>query len=124
MSADRLLSIGIVGTVLAALCCFTPILVIALGALGLSAWIGGLDAVLLPALLIFILITVYALWKRQKRHRTNLGNHVSALRPQIHRDDADRRLSWLSPLYGVWQNIEARERRMLRLLFIRNGALS
>jgi mercuric ion transport protein len=67
MSANRLLSIGIVGTVLAALCCFTPILVIILGALGLSAWIGGLDAVLLPALVIFILITVYALWKRQKK---------------------------------------------------------
>ena len=67
MSADRLLSIGIVGTVLAALCCFTPILVIALGALGLSAWISGLDAVLLPALVIFILITVYALWKRQNK---------------------------------------------------------
>ena len=67
MSADRLLSIGVVGTVLAALCCFTPILVIALGALGLSAWISGLDAVLLPALFIFILITVYALWKRQKK---------------------------------------------------------
>jgi mercuric ion transport protein len=66
MSADRLLSISIVGTVLAALCCFTPVLVVILGALGLSAWIGGLDAVLLPALLIFILITVYALWKRQK----------------------------------------------------------
>jgi mercuric ion transport protein len=67
MSANRLLSIGVVGTVLAALCCFTPILVIILGALGLSAWIGGLDAVLLPALVIFILITVYALWKRQKK---------------------------------------------------------
>jgi len=67
MSADRLLSIGIVGTVLAALCCFTPILAIILGALGLSAWIGGLDAVLLPALLIFTLITVYALWKRQNK---------------------------------------------------------
>lgn len=67
MSADRLLSIGIVGTVLAALCCFTPILVIIFGALGLSSWIGGLDAGLLPALLMFILITVYALWKRQKR---------------------------------------------------------
>ena len=66
MSADRLLSIGIVGTVLAALCCFTPILVIIFDALGLSAWVGGLDAVLLPTLFIFILITVYALWKRQK----------------------------------------------------------
>ena len=67
MSADRLLSIGITGTVIAALCCFTPILVVIFGALGLSSWLGGLDNVFLPALLIFILITVYALWKRQQK---------------------------------------------------------
>jgi len=31
---------GIVGTVIAALCCFTPALVVLLGAVGLSAWLG------------------------------------------------------------------------------------
>lgn len=65
MSNNRLLKIGIVGTIIAALCCFTPLLVILLGALGLSAMIGYLDVVLLPALGIFILITLYALWKRR-----------------------------------------------------------
>ena len=66
MDVSKLLTIGIIGTVVTALCCFTPVLVILLGAVGLSAWVSGLDAVLLPALLIFVLITVYALWKRQK----------------------------------------------------------
>ncbi len=65
MSNNRLLRIGIIGTVIAALCCFTPLLVVLLGALGLSALVGYLDVVLLPALGIFILITLYALWKRR-----------------------------------------------------------
>lgn len=66
MSADRLLTIGIIGSVIAAICCFTPVLVVLLGALGLSAWGTGLDMILLPTLALFIAITVFALWKRQK----------------------------------------------------------
>ncbi|MBL4645137.1 MAG: mercury resistance system transport protein MerF [Rhizobiales bacterium] len=61
MSNNRLLKIGIVGTVVSALCCFTPLLVILLGAVGLSAVVGALDMVLLPALGIFVLLTLYAL---------------------------------------------------------------
>ncbi len=63
---DRLLQIGIIGTIIAAICCFTPVLVVLLGAVGLSALIGYLDIVLLPALAIFLVITGYALWKRSK----------------------------------------------------------
>lgn len=66
MTSNKLLTIGVVGTIVTAICCFTPVLVIALGAVGLSAWVGGLDAILLPALLVFLLVTVYALWKRQR----------------------------------------------------------
>ena len=61
---DRLLKYGLIGTALVALCCFTPILVILLGAVGLSALLGWLDIVLLPALAVFIGITLYALWRR------------------------------------------------------------
>lgn len=64
---DRLLRIGIAGSVIAALCCFTPILAILLGAVGLSAIVGYLDFVLLPALLIFLVITGYALWRRYRK---------------------------------------------------------
>ena len=63
---DRLLRYGLIGTVVVALCCFTPILVILLGAVGLSAALGWLDLVLLPALAVFIGITLYALWRRQR----------------------------------------------------------
>jgi len=62
---SRLLKVGLIGTVIAALCCFTPVLVILFGVVGLSALRGWLDYVLLPALAVFIGITVYALWKRR-----------------------------------------------------------
>lgn len=63
---DRLLFTGIIGMIVAAVCCFTPILVILLGAVGLSAAVGYLDVVLFPALAIFLIITGYALWRRKK----------------------------------------------------------
>lgn len=68
MNDTKLLGIGIVGTVVAALCCFTPFLVVLLGAVGLSSVLGWIDYVLLPALGIFLALTAYALWRRQ--HRT------------------------------------------------------
>lgn len=62
---SKLFKIGIIGTIIAALCCFTPVLVVLLGAVGLSAIVGYLDIVLLPALVIFIGITIYAVWKKK-----------------------------------------------------------
>lgn len=73
MSDKALLTTGIVGTVLAALCCFTPVLVVLLGAVGLSAVVGYLDVVLLPALAIFVGITVYALWRIKQHSNTSAG---------------------------------------------------
>lgn len=66
MKDSTILKTGIVGSVIAAICCFTPVLVLLLGALGLSAWLGWLDYVLLPALIVFLGITAYGLWRRQK----------------------------------------------------------
>jgi mercuric ion transport protein len=66
MKENRLLGLGIVGTVVAALCCFTPVLVVLLGAVGLSAALGWLDYVLLPALVFFVVLTIYALIRRRK----------------------------------------------------------
>ncbi len=71
MNDRKLLGIGIAGTVIAALCCFTPVLVVSLGIVGLSAWVGGLDYVLFPALAVFIGITVYALVRRAKNPATS-----------------------------------------------------
>ncbi len=67
MNDNKLLGIGIGGTVVAALCCFTPILVVLLGAVGLSAALGWLDYVLFPALAFFVGLTIYAVHRRRKR---------------------------------------------------------
>ena len=64
---DRLLKMGIVGTVLVALCCFTPILVVLFAVVGLSAVVGYLDYVLFPALAVFVLITIYAVIRRARK---------------------------------------------------------
>lgn len=66
MRDAALLRTGLIGSVIAALCCFTPILVVLLGAVGLSAVVGWLDYVLLPPLAVFVIITVYALWRGQR----------------------------------------------------------
>ena len=65
MRNAAVLRTAIIGSVIAALCCFTPILVVLLGAVGLSALVGWPDVVLLPALALLLGITAYALWRRQ-----------------------------------------------------------
>jgi mercuric ion transport protein len=62
---QTLLRTGIIGTALVAICCFTPVLVLLVTAVGLSAIVGWLDYVLFPALLAFVAITVYALARRR-----------------------------------------------------------
>ena len=52
---------GIIGSAITALCCFTPILVILFGALGISALVGYLDYVLFPLLGLFLIVIVVAL---------------------------------------------------------------
>jgi mercuric ion transport protein len=56
----------VIGTVLVALCCFTPLLIVVLGAMGLSALTSYLDYVLLPALAVMIVMTIvsYLKWRR------------------------------------------------------------
>ena len=69
MKKSTLLTTGIIGSVIAALCCFTPALVILLGAVGLAAWAGHLDAVLMPLLAFFIGLTLYALFRKERHDR-------------------------------------------------------
>lgn len=64
------------GTVVAAACCFTPVLVMLLGVLGLSAWLAWLDYVLLPALAIFAGLTVVA-WLRWTKARRRVAETTS-----------------------------------------------
>lgn len=68
MSNKRWLGVGLAGTVFAALCCFTPLLPLVLGALGLGGLLGLVynDLVLLPFLAGFVILTGVTLWRLNK----------------------------------------------------------
>jgi len=63
-SNKKQMKTGIIGTVVAALCCFTPVLVVLFGAIGLSAWLGWIDYVLFPALFASLGLVAHALYLR------------------------------------------------------------
>lgn len=66
---SKLLALGLGGAILAALCCFTPFLPFILTALGLSSLLAYVytDAVLLPILAGFLILTGYALWRLNQK---------------------------------------------------------
>ncbi len=66
MWRDRWLALGIIGVVVSCLACLPPVAVLALGAIGLSAWTGRLDAVLLLLLVGFVALVVYRYWSTRR----------------------------------------------------------
>ncbi len=67
---DRtLVTTGIVGAVVTAVCCATPLLAIVLGAVGLTAWLVKADYVLIPALILFVALIAFGLYRTRLRPR-------------------------------------------------------
>ena len=67
---DRtLVTTGIVGAVVAAVCCATPLLAIVLGAVGLTAWLAKADYVLIPALILFVGLIAFGHYRMHLRPR-------------------------------------------------------
>ncbi len=64
MTNNGLLKTGTIGTAIAAVCCFTPLLVVTLTAVGLSAIVGGVDYVLFPVMFASLGLIAYALYLR------------------------------------------------------------
>jgi mercuric ion transport protein len=65
---DRgLITTGIVGAAVAAVCCATPLLVVAFGAVGLTAWLAKADYVLIPALILCLALVAFGLYRRRRR---------------------------------------------------------
>jgi mercuric ion transport protein len=62
---------SLIGTFLVAICCFTPLLVIISGAIGLSMIIPYLDIILFPALGLLLIITIYSFIKWRKERGFN-----------------------------------------------------
>ncbi len=64
---NRLVFWGGLGAFIAGLCCFTPLLVWGLAALGLAAFSAYLDGVLLPLLFLFVAMVLVGLDRARKR---------------------------------------------------------
>ena len=64
MNDRKLLLTGSCGTAIAAICCFTPALVVLLGFAGLTAFVGWLDYGLFPILFASMGVVAYALYLR------------------------------------------------------------
>jgi len=64
---DKLLKGGIAGSLVAAVCCFTPLLVLAFVGAGLSSYIGGIDYVVFPILFASLGVVALALYFRAGR---------------------------------------------------------
>ncbi|MGH7319405.1 MAG: mercury resistance system transport protein MerF [Candidatus Rokuibacteriota bacterium] len=69
MDASKLLRTGIMGSIVAAVCCSIPVLTLLLGALGLSAWLAWADYALIAALAGFVGLTGYAAYRLRQRGR-------------------------------------------------------
>ena len=69
MWRDRWLALGIVGTALTCLACLTPFVALVLGSVGLGAWTGSTDLVVLPLLLGFLGLAVYRSWAMRRGGR-------------------------------------------------------
>lgn len=68
MTKDKkLLRTGSIGAAIAAICCFTPALVVLFGIVGLSAFVGWLDYGLFPVLFASMGLIAYALYLRSGR---------------------------------------------------------
>lgn len=67
MNDKKLLRGGSIGTAIAAICCFTPALVVLVGFAGMSAIVGWLDYGLFPILFASMGLVAYALHLRSGR---------------------------------------------------------
>ncbi len=64
MEDRKKLKTGVIGAAIAAICCFTPALVVVFGIAGVSAWLGWIDYVLFPALFASLGLVAHALYLR------------------------------------------------------------
>ena len=65
MPGSQIFRVGIIGTIVTAVCCFTPVLPFILGAIGISRFVSYFDMVLMPLLAIFAGIAIFGFLKRR-----------------------------------------------------------
>ena len=68
MQDRALITTGIVGGIIAAICCTTPVLATLFAAVGVTAWLAKADLVVIPAFLLCVGLVAFGLYRKQ-RHR-------------------------------------------------------
>ena len=66
---NTILRTGIIGSIITAICCFTPTLVVIFTAIGLAAIVGYLDYVLFPLLAIFLGMMFWGIYKYKNSNK-------------------------------------------------------
>lgn len=64
MKDRSLIATGAIGAALAAICCATPLLVVVLGGIGLSAWLAKADYVVIPVLVLGVALMALGFYRR------------------------------------------------------------
>jgi mercuric ion transport protein len=65
MNDRSLITTGVIGAALAAICCATPLLAVVLGSIGLTAWLTRANYVLIPVLLLGVALVGLGLCRRR-----------------------------------------------------------
>jgi mercuric ion transport protein len=71
MDGKKCFRTGLWGSIIAAICCFTPLLVVGIGLIGLAALTPYLDYLLFPALAFFLVLAFYGWRKMESRSESN-----------------------------------------------------
>ena len=58
---------GVIGGLIAAVCCATPLLAILFGAVGFTAWLAKADYILMPVLIICVALVGLGLYRSRLR---------------------------------------------------------
>jgi mercuric ion transport protein len=71
MDDRSLIATGVIGAVLAAICCAAPILAVVLGGIGLTAWLANADYVVIPVLILGLALVGLGLYRRHGAPRSD-----------------------------------------------------
>ena len=71
MDGNKCFKTGLWGSIIAAICCFTPVLVVGLGLVGLATLTAYLDYVLFPLLCFFLILALYGWWIRKSQSKSS-----------------------------------------------------
>jgi mercuric ion transport protein len=64
MTDRSLIATGAIGAVLTAICCATPLLAVALGSIGLTAWLAKADYVVMTVMFLGVALVGFGLYRR------------------------------------------------------------